>query len=149
MRRYNTKRQPLQDELAEIVKKLDDIRSAVLREARIVGATVTKTFLRPDDFTAFDTVIVDEASMILLPAVFQVAGLATERVVIAGDFQQLPPIVQTEQQAIHDVLSHDVFFNAGITLKTVTEGINQRLVMLEEQFRMDGCEGNSGSSSSH
>jgi chromosome segregation ATPase len=54
---YNTKRQPLREELAAIAKKLEDIRNAVLREARIVGATVTRTFLRPVEFSAFDTVI--------------------------------------------------------------------------------------------
>jgi superfamily I DNA and/or RNA helicase len=134
---YNTKRQPLREELAAIAKKLEDIRNAVLREARIVGATVTRTFLRPVEFSAFDTVIVDEASMILLPAIFQAAGLATERVVIAGDFQQLPPIVQTEQQCIHDILAHDVFAGAGISLDAATAGKIPRLVMLDEQFRMD------------
>ena len=134
---YNTKRQPLREELAAIAKKLEDIRNAVLREARIVGATVTRTFLRPVEFSAFDTVIVDEASMILLPAIFQAAGLAIERVVIAGDFQQLPPIVQTEQQCIHDILAHDVFAGAGISLDAATAGKIPRLVMLDEQFRMD------------
>jgi hypothetical protein len=137
VQKYNAKRQPLRDELATIAKMLEDIRNEVLREARIVGATVTRTFLRPVEFAAFDTVIVDEASMILLPAVFHAAGLATRRVVIAGDLQQLPPIVQTEQQSIHDVLAHDVFSEADITLDKATEGQIPRLVMLDEQFRMD------------
>lgn len=134
---YDTKRQPLREELASIASKLEDIRNAILREARIVGATVTRTFLRPIEFSAFDTVIVDEASMILLPAVFQTAGLATERVVISGDFQQLPPIVQTQQQTIHDVLAHDIFAEAGISIQTVQASQTPRLVMLDEQFRMD------------
>ena len=57
--------------------------------------------------------------------------------VIAGDFQQLPPILQTEQQSIHDILAHDVFKEAGITLEAVTGEKIPRLVMLDEQFRMD------------
>ena len=134
---YNTKRQPLREELAAIAKKLEEIREAVLREAKIVGATVTRTFLRPVEFSAFDAVIVDEASMILLPAVFQAVGLAIERVVIAGDFQQLPPIVQTEQEAIHKILGHDIFSEASIELEGATAGKIPRLVMLDEQFRMD------------
>jgi len=28
------------------------------------------------------------------------AGLAKERIVVCGDFRQLPPIVQTRQQAV-------------------------------------------------
>ncbi|MCE9553993.1 MAG: AAA family ATPase [Planctomycetes bacterium] len=135
---YAAKQGPLRQELSDIAAKLEEILNAVLREARIVGATVTRTFLRPVEFSEFDTVIIDEASMILLPAVFQAAGLATQRVVIAGDFQQLPPIVQTEQQCIHDVLAHNVFEEAGISFQTVflPEG-PARLIMLDEQFRMD------------
>jgi hypothetical protein len=127
----------LRGELASIVAKLEDIRNSVLREAQIVGATVTRTYLRPVEFAAFDVVIVDEASMILLPAIFHAIGLATERAVIAGDFQQLPPIVQTQQQAIFDVLAKDAFKNAGIDIDAVRKGKVSRLVMLNEQFRMD------------
>jgi hypothetical protein len=134
---YETRRQPLRDELATITKQLEDIRAAVLLNARIVGATITRTFLRPIEFAAFDAVIIDEASMILLPAVFLAVGLATEKVIIAGDFQQLPPILQTEQQAVHDVLAHDIFAEAGISLNPASKGKVPRLVMLDEQFRMD------------
>ncbi|MFN0195339.1 MAG: DEAD/DEAH box helicase, partial [Planctomycetaceae bacterium] len=127
----------INERLAEIKKSLEEISVAVLRNAKIVGATVTRTFLRPSEFADFDTVIVDEASMILLPAVFQIAGLAKESVIIAGDFQQLPPIVQTNEKAIHDILAHDVFRNAGISLETVDNPKFSNLVMLDEQFRMD------------
>lgn len=132
---YDGKRQPLRDELADIAKRLEEIRSAVISNARIVGATVTRTFLRPTEFSSFDSIIIDEASMMLLPAVFQIAGLATRRFVVAGDFQQLPPIVQTNQQAIYDVLAHDIFDEAEITIDTAEK--TPRLVMLDEQFRMD------------
>ena len=85
------KRQPLRDELAHIATELGQIQAAVLKEARIVGATVTRTYLRPTEFAAFDAVIIDEASMIFLPAVFHAAGLATERVVVAGDSANYHP----------------------------------------------------------
>lgn len=130
------KRQPLRDELARIAAELEQIREAVLKEARIVGATVTRTYLRPTEFAAFDTVIIDEASMILLPAVFHAAGLATERVVVAGDFRQLPPIVQTEQKALHEILAHDVFHESGIA-KEAENGNPPRFAKLMTQFRMD------------
>lgn len=130
------KRQPLRDELARIAAELEQIREAVLKEARIVGATVTRTYLRPTEFAAFDTVIIDEASMILLPAVFHAAGLATERVVVAGDFRQLPPIVQTEQKALHEILAHDVFHESGIA-REAEKGTPPRFAKLMTQFRMD------------
>lgn len=128
---------PLRAELSRIAEQLEKIRNSVLNEARIVGATATRTFLRPTEFSSFDTVILDEASMILLPAVFHVAGLAKERVVVAGDFRQLPPIVQTEQQAIFNELGQDVFTRAGIA-KAVNQGATPpRFVMLRQQYRMD------------
>lgn len=132
----DTKRQPLRDELARIAGELARIRETVLKEARIVGATVTRTYLRPAEFALFDTVIIDEASMILLPAVFHAAGLSTERVIVAGDFMQLPPIVQTEQKAIHGILAHDVFRASGIDTEA-ENGDPPRFARLMSQFRMD------------
>ncbi len=134
---YSKEIQPLRNELATIAAKLEDIKNTILKDARVVGATVTRTFLRPLEFAAFDAVIIDEASMILRPAVFHAAGLATERVVIAGDFQQLPPIVQTEQQAIADILAPDVFECAGICHESVKAQTAPHVEMLNEQFRMD------------
>ncbi len=130
------KRQPLRDELAHIATELGEIQAAVLKEARIVGATVTRTYLRPTEFAAFDAVIIDEASMILLPAVFHAAGLATERVVVAGDFRQLPPIVQTEQEALHRILSPDVFHTSKVA-RDADNGSPPRFSKLMTQYRMD------------
>jgi hypothetical protein len=130
------KRQPLRDELARIAAELEEIQASVLKEARIVGATVTRTYLRPTEFAAFDAVIIDEASMILLPAVFHAAGLATERVVVAGDFRQLPPIVQTEQEVLHKILSPDVFHTSKVD-RYADNGSPPRFAKLMTQYRMD------------
>ena len=54
---------------------VNEIDLAGNKDARIVGATGTRTFLRPLEFAAFDVAIIDEASMILQPAVFHAAGL--------------------------------------------------------------------------
>ncbi len=137
VREYDARRQPLRDELAAIAAQIENIRNSVLRQATIVGATATRTFLRPAEFASFDVVIVDEASMLLIPTVFHTAGLATQQVVVAGDFRQLPPIVQTAQQAIHDRLAHDIFHEAGIDKQVGNNGTVPRFIMLREQFRMD------------
>ncbi len=128
---------PLRAELSRISEQLEKIQNSALTEARIIGATATRTFLRPTEFSSFDTIILDEASMVLLPAVFLVAGLAKERVVIAGDFRQLPPIVPTEQQAIFDELGQDVFTRAGIAEAVAKGTALPRFVMLRQQYRMD------------
>ena len=136
-RSHEDRRRQLNAEIADIAKQIDGMREAVPREARVVAATITRTFLRPNEFSQFDAVIIDEASMILLPAAFYASGLAKERVVVAGDFRQLPPIVQTEQQAIHSVLGHGIFTEAGIEHAVDNHLMPQRLVQLREQFRMD------------
>jgi len=134
---FQVERQPLLDELARINKALSDIQGSVKREAAVIGATVTKCYLSAKDLPAFDAVIVDEASMVLLPALYYAAGLANERVVVSGDFRQLPPIVQTEQEAILKEIGSDVLHTAGIVNAFENGILDRRLVMLDEQYRMD------------
>ncbi len=131
MEAFASERQPLLDELASINKALADVKAAVMRDAAVIGATVTRVYLSAKDLPAFDVVVVDEASMVILPALYFAVGLAREKVVVSGDFRQLPPIVQTEQKAIMDEIGMDVFHAAG-----VAGGSDPRLVGLKEQYRM-------------
>ncbi|WP_084154214.1 AAA domain-containing protein [Citrifermentans bremense] len=130
-------KRPISEEISDINKQLEDIRKSILDRALIVGATVTKAYLSPQMFSSFDVVIVDEASMVMLPALFNAAGLAKEKVVISGDFRQLAPIVQTEQKVIHDTIGGDVFRACQIDKKMHKEQTCKRVAMLKEQYRMD------------
>ena len=132
----DAKRAPLNQEISKINAQLADIQKSILEQARIVGATVTRLYLSPKLFTKFDVVIIDEASMVLLPALFHAAGLAKEKVIVSGDFRQLPPIVQTDEEAILAVLAPDVFSSAGITKAVNSSTQPKRTVMLEDQSRM-------------
>ncbi len=136
METFASERQPHLDELASINNALADIEAAVMRDAAVIGATVTKVYLSAKNLPAFDVVVVDEASMVILPALYFAIGLAREKVVVSGDFRQLPPIVQTEQKAILDEIGIDVFHAAGLVEAVERSGGEPRLVMLEEQFRM-------------
>lgn len=137
MEQFSMERQPLVDELAVINKALSDLEAAVMRDAAVIGATVTKSYLSASNFPAFDVAIIDEASMVLLPALYYAAGLAREKVVISGDFRQLPPIVPTGQKAIRDEIGMDVFHAAGIVSAVELNQSLPRLVLLDEQYRMD------------
>jgi len=130
-------RRPLIAEISDINKQLENIRKSIMDRALIVGATVTKAYLSPQLFSAFDVVIVDEASMVMLPALFNAAGLAKEKVVISGDFRQLAPIIQTEQKAIFDAVGGDVFRANEIDNKMLKEDHCKRGALLKEQYRMD------------
>jgi ssDNA-binding Zn-finger/Zn-ribbon topoisomerase 1 len=124
-------RQPFVSELQDIARKLAELETSIMREARVIGMTVTKAYLQVRDIGRFDVVVIDEASMVLLPALYFAAALSTERVIISGDFRQLPPIVPSKQQAIHDIIGHDVFQSAGIET-----GKEPQCVMLNTQYRM-------------
>jgi superfamily I DNA and/or RNA helicase len=131
------KQKPLMGKMAEIDKKLEAIRKAVLDESKILGATVTKTYLQPETFENIDTVIVDEASMVMLPAIFHAAGLAKTRVVISGDYLQLPSIVATNEQGIFDVLGPNVFETSGIQDICETGKESDAVTLLDTQYRME------------
>jgi superfamily I DNA and/or RNA helicase len=107
-----------------------------MRDAAVIGATVTKVYLSAKDLPAFDVVVVDEASMVILPALYFASGLAREKVVVSGDFRQLPPIVSTEQKAVLDEIGRDVFHAVGVVVAVDANKTHPRFVMLEEQFRM-------------
>jgi ribosomal protein L37AE/L43A len=128
---------PALREISGINTVLDGIEKSVVAEARIIGATVTKTYLTPQQFANFDAVIIDEASMVMLPAVYYVSGLAKEKVIVSGDFRQLSPIVPTEQAAIQEVIGSDVFQAAGITEAVKAQKTPKRTVMLTDQYRMN------------
>ena len=137
LERAEEQKRPLIAEISDINKQLEDIRKSIMDRALIVGATVTKAYLSPQLFSAFDVVIVDEASMVMLPALFNAAGLAKGKVVISGDFRQLAPIIQTEQKAIFDAVGGDVFRANEIDKKMLKEDHCKRVAMLKEQYRMD------------
>lgn len=117
--------------LRELEAKIAALRQAVTREARVVGATCTKTYLSQKDIGHVDLVIIDEASMVMRPMAWFSAGLAAKRVVVSGDFRQIPPIVQTEEQAIFDALGRDPF-----TAAERAEPGAPDLKMLTDQHRM-------------
>ncbi len=132
-------RAPLISELREIEIKISDLQNSIIKDAKVLGATCTKAYLSVKEINQVDMVIIDEASMVPLPMAWFVAGLARERVVVSGDFRQIPPIIQTSQQCIYDVLGKDVFAVAGLDGRS--DG-DSRIEMLETQYRMnkDICE---------
>jgi AAA domain/Topoisomerase DNA binding C4 zinc finger/PLD-like domain len=130
----DTNRSPFVAELREIETKISELRTSIMKNAKVLGATCTKTYLSVKEIGQVDIVIIDEASMVLLPMAWFVSGLAKERVIVSGDFRQLPPILQSSQQAVYDVLGHDVFLEAGLD---EPHSADDRMVMLDTQYRME------------
>ena len=124
-------------ELAEVESKLHELERQAVLGAKIVGTTLAKSYLSDTlRSRTFDTVILDEASMASIPALWCAGLLAEKNVVIVGDFLQLPPIVMADTPMAQKWLGKDIFFHSGM-LEAIKSGRPQNFIMLSDQFRME------------
>lgn len=124
-------------ELDEVEAKLHELEWQAVLSAKIVGTTLAKSYLSDTlRSRTFDTVILDEASMASIPALWCAALLAEKNVVIVGDFLQLPPIVMANTPVAQKWLGQDIFFHSGM-LEAIKDRRPQNFIMLNDQFRME------------
>ncbi|RMH37477.1 MAG: hypothetical protein D6690_02565 [Nitrospirae bacterium] len=126
----------IRQRLSDIERELSEIEQQVLARCRILATTAYRTYLGKAPLRSFDTVVVDEASMLMPPLVFYTAGLATQAVTVAGDFRQLPPIVVSEEPLAEEWLRCDVFEKADIPSQISKGQVPPYLVVLDTQYRM-------------
>jgi hypothetical protein len=127
------------DELIEAIRDLEalaeDTTSSAIQRARVVACTAAQAVLRCQSLGEFDAVIIDEGSMLPLPYVAFLAGLAKERVIVGGDFRQLPPISLSNSPLARQWFARDVFEISGI-IDLVDKGEERPfLATLTTQFR--------------
>jgi hypothetical protein len=125
-------------EIRKIDAILQGIEKEIIRSASIIGATLTKSYLS-DDIQAreFDTVILDEASMAPIPALWMAGQLSKNNLVIVGDFKQIPPIVLSTKDLTLKWLGRDVFKASGIQEKWETkQNVPAYFIPLKLQRRM-------------
>jgi superfamily I DNA and/or RNA helicase len=85
----------LQKRIDKLQEEISGKRKQIIAEARVVACTAYKPLIDKEiTELEFDVVVIDEASMIPLSLFYCSAAKAKSRLVIAGDFRQLPPIVQ-------------------------------------------------------
>jgi len=115
---------------------------SVISGADVVLSTLARFSLREDLGAArFDSLIVDEASAAPIPYLLLCAAHATRRVAAIGDFQQLPAIVASRDEAARHWLSRNVFEAAGIIdgesggRRLPADG-DRLCAMLSQQYRM-------------
>ncbi len=131
-----TRRADIQERVADIDRELAEIEQQVLARSKILATTVYRTYLGKSPSRQFDVVVVDEASMLMLPLVYYAAGLARTSVTVAGDFRQLPPIVMSDEQLAAEWLKCDVFEKAGVPQRLKRRESTPQLVALGTQYRM-------------
>ncbi|RJX21860.1 MAG: hypothetical protein C4570_02010 [Ammonifex sp.] len=130
--------QELKREISAIQTEINNLPREIIENCLVLGATLSKLHLDPALYNRkYTAMVLDEASMALLPAVFLAAGLITERFVVTGDFRQLPPIAVAEGSGVVERwLKRDLFEQAGIVASCDSGSADDRLVKLTQQHRM-------------
>lgn len=106
--------------------------AAVVQRARAVVATLTGAYFSPLlEGQRFDVVIVEEASMAILPTLFYAACLARDSTIMVGDPQQLPPIVLSNDAQVKRAMGRSIF---DVTVPD--PHASEYVVMLDTQYRM-------------
>lgn len=137
------------DRLRQEVNTLEEqrrkIKETVRSKCRVLGVTVAKAVQSRKLLDRVDVVVIDEAGMVDLPSAWYAAGLAGKRVVVAGDFRQLPAVTNgsgdrkaTPEERNHALLwcARDVFHAAGLVGASGSVRPDNRLVALNTQYRM-------------
>lgn len=126
-------------QLGRIKEKMLELEKQAIMSAKIVGTTLAKSYLSETlRERKFDTVILDEASMASVPALWCASYLAESSIVIVGDFLQLPPIVMADTPLAQKWLGKDIFYHSGMQEQARNKtSCPKNFVMLKNQFRME------------
>lgn len=110
----------------------------LIRESRCVASTLASLVLNSSlSDREFDVVYIDEASMISLAFAFAGAAQASEQVIFAGDFRQLPPICHSEDRTAQTWFAENIFDYLEISDAVRGDRPAPLFVsMLKEQYRM-------------
>ena len=119
--------------IQEAREKLHRREKGLVSSAKIVFSTLTNGYFSPlMEGERFDAVVVEEASMAILPALFYAASLGKSKTVIVGDPRQLPAIVQADDDYVQKVMGRNIFEVA------IPDALKSSFVaMLETQYRME------------
>ena len=126
----------LEKQIARLLEKVRKKEVQLVKDALIVGTTLAKAASDSAVYEQeYDIVILDEASMAYVPQ----AAFATtlgKRVIICGDFKQLPPIASSRDILAAKWLKEDVFHHAGVVEWLDKGKLHPQLFLLKEQRRM-------------
>lgn len=126
----------MEKKLATLLEKVRQKELTFLKEAKIVGTTLAKAATDAAIYEKeYDVVIVDEASMAYVPQMAFAASLG-KRVIVSGDFKQLPPIAASRHLLVDKWLKEDIFHCSGVVDAMENGTLHPHLMLLKEQRRM-------------
>lgn len=125
-------------------------RATLLEKAKVIACTAYKPLIDKEIIPMrFDCVVVDEASMLQLPLYYCAAQLTRSRIVVAGDFRQLPPITRIKPNSysgnsssvaddarLKSLLTGNAFTMSGVIEKSKSGKNCPELIALRDQYRM-------------
>jgi predicted nucleic acid-binding Zn-ribbon protein len=131
---FDNKVKILQTRLDEINKALEEIKIQVLKDAKLVATTLTKSYISKEiENIEFDILLVDEVSMAPMPMLYWAASKIKKGITIVGDFKQLPPICVADDALTKKWLGRSIFDELHIT--EISSAVN-RVQPLFRQYRM-------------
>ncbi|MEG9298551.1 AAA domain-containing protein [Mangrovibacillus sp. Mu-81] len=120
----------------KLKEKLKRREGGLVHDAKVIGATLSKAAIDPIIYDEeFDLVIVDESSMAYVPQVAFAASLA-KKIIICGDFKQLPPIAASYHPLVSKWLKEDIFHLSKVADSVENGKEHPQLLLLPEQRRM-------------
>jgi len=128
----------VRSDIGAIRQQIRDAETLLIGRARVIIATASK-FALDDRIWGWkpDTVIIDETSMLGFPFVYAGAKQSQKRLLLFGDFRQLPPVCVSEEPQVREWLGRDAFDIAGIQ-QAVNQGrTDSRVTLLNTQYRMN------------
>lgn len=100
----------IDEALARVDQELEAIRQTAIADATVIATTLTRLCLWNEIWERrFDTVILDEASMTPIPALWIAVQLADANVVVIGDVGEPPPIKQAPHPLADKWLGRTIF----------------------------------------
>lgn len=131
---FDSKVKQFQIRLDEINKALEEIKTQILKDCKLVATTLTKSYISKEiEAVEFDILIVDEVSMAPMPMLYWAASKAKKGITIVGDFKQLPPICVSDDELAKKWLGRSIFDELEISEISKAE---KRVQLLNEQYRM-------------
>ncbi|MBI4863479.1 MAG: AAA family ATPase [Candidatus Riflebacteria bacterium] len=124
----------LRQEAALLGQQVTAVAQRLIEGAALLGTSLTQCFVNPLlKHLVTDATILDEGSTASVTHSFVVGCVSRVRVIVAGDFMQLPPVLVSGDVTARDWLGRNVFQTAGCSVPQKDHPLR---VMLDEQWRM-------------
>ncbi|MEB3223111.1 MAG: AAA domain-containing protein [Candidatus Sericytochromatia bacterium] len=125
------------EQQARMTNLAEGLEDDQVLNAPCVAATLAALVVRETLATReFDVVVIDEASMVSLAFAFAGAAQATQHLIYAGDFLQLPPVCVSDEPDAQRWFGRNIFDHFEVKPKLQAGSLPPFVSMLTDQYRM-------------